>query len=540
MRKNTLALVEELKQNNQDFEFYPTTQPMIDLVKYRMKSKRSGFNSIEILEIGCGDGRVISQLGEKGDKRFVIEKSQILLNQLPNDLIILGTDFDECNLIDKQVDVIFCNPPYSVFEEWTDKIIRTAEATSIYLIIPERWKNSKLIQLAIKDVSPKTVEVIGSFDFLDADRQARAKVDIVEITFSRYDKKAFDRFFNAEFSELLEAFENKIEDKDNGEYVKLVKTGGITELVESYNNDLNTLYQNYLAISKLDRQIFQELNIELRTLKESLKKRLSGLKDRYWNILFNVYEPITSRLTTKTRDKVLSEIRYNSKSVDFTVSNCFAITNYVVKMSSKYLDDQLVDLFYDLADYDNVVKYKSNEQVFAKDRYRYFNSDNKYTHFKLEYRIITTDKGGFHFDYNLKRYILKRAYSSRNTYDFVQDLMIVGRNLGFNVSYSEAQLNEIEWDYGKRVPLYFTNLTTGEQEIFLELKFYKNGNAHLFFNPKFMLNLNVNVGRILGWVKSTQEASEELGEKIEDIEQAISSNFRLTNQMTNLLLTNKA
>ena len=37
-----------------------------------------------------------------------------------------------------------------------------------------------------------------------------------------------------------------------------------------------------------------------------------------------------------------------------------------------------------------------------------------------------------------------------------------------------------------------------------------------------MLNLNVNVGRILGWVKSTQEASEELGEKIEDIEPVLS------------------
>ena len=42
---------------------------------------------------------------------------------LPIYVVIIGSDFHEQTLIDKKVDLIFCNPPYSEFELWTKQII---------------------------------------------------------------------------------------------------------------------------------------------------------------------------------------------------------------------------------------------------------------------------------------------------------------------------------------------------------------------------------------------------------------------------------
>lgn len=538
---STLKLVQDLKDNDQDFEFYPTTQEIIDTIKADVKNKNYYQRIKKIMDIGAGDGRVLTQLIKDYDvKYFAIEKSQILINQFPENIVLLGTDFDECNLFDKEMDVIFCNPPYTKFEEWASKIISTASARYIYLVIPDRWKNSNLINNAIKYRNAKT-NVLGNFDFLDADRKARAYVDVICVELSR-SSSAFDLMFETEFKALADMFKDRTadekEEKINRSQVARSSTT-IEGLVDRYNEDLDLVYQNYLSISKLDYSIFRELEINLVTLKKALKERMSGLKAKYWEILFQIYEPITSRLTQKERRKVLDKMKSQASTVDFTVKNCYAMTSYVINRSSTYLDDQIVELFYDLASPENIVKYKSNEKVFVNERYRYaMSSEDRYTHFKLDYRIITSDKGGLDWNHSMGRYHLNyggwQSYSNAMT--FMQDLLVVARNLGFNANYSEVDLNNLNWDFGKRIPIYYRDLTTGKSEILVEVKFYKNRNAHLFFNPKFMLRLNVNVGRILGWVKSSQEASEELDIPVNEIEQAISVNFRLDNKPINDLL----
>jgi hypothetical protein len=62
---------------------------------------------------------------------------------------------------------IFCNPPYSEYEEWVSKILNEASGV-VYLVIPDRWVNSAKIQEALKyrDVEPK---VLMTTDFLNAE-----------------------------------------------------------------------------------------------------------------------------------------------------------------------------------------------------------------------------------------------------------------------------------------------------------------------------------------------------------------------------------
>ena len=166
-------LVNILKDNNEDFEYYPTTNEILDIIKPNLEEYCS------ILDCGAGNGSTLNKLTE--GKKYGIEKSEILVKEMPPEIFIVGCDFHQNVLIDKKVDVIFCNPPYSEYVEWAVKIINEANAKEIYLVIPERWKNKPEIQQAIKDREAK-FEIIGNTDFLEADRPARAIVDIIKVS----------------------------------------------------------------------------------------------------------------------------------------------------------------------------------------------------------------------------------------------------------------------------------------------------------------------------------------------------------------------
>jgi hypothetical protein len=78
----------------------------------------------------------------------------------------------------------------------------------IHLVIPTRWKNSTDIEEALK-LRKADVENLGTFDFLNSDRQARAVVDILAVklynNLYRHSAKycqidPFDLWFNSQFN----------------------------------------------------------------------------------------------------------------------------------------------------------------------------------------------------------------------------------------------------------------------------------------------------------------------------------------------------
>jgi len=204
----------QLKSDGEDFEWYATTNEILaalekDLLKVGLadgagrywRNDTEGFsvntnyeknqpihtlNVQSFLDVGIGDGRVIDYLFGHGSQKINI-KNKLgieLARAQADDLIrrgigIIGRDYFETVLIDKQYTVVFSNPPYSIFTEWCIKLLKEVNAAVIYLVLPERWKDdSALKQLA---ESKGDVEIIGSFDFLHADRPARAKVDLIRI-----------------------------------------------------------------------------------------------------------------------------------------------------------------------------------------------------------------------------------------------------------------------------------------------------------------------------------------------------------------------
>ena len=496
-----------------------------DLTQYRYGN---------LLDIGCGDGRLKNYFNKwhddnmKASKKYfvlnnyyVIEKSKILMDKLTNNAIILGGDFNKTTLIDKKTDFIFCNPPYSDFVAWTIKIINECYCNVAYLIIPERWINNKEIQFALKRRGV-SAEIIHTDDFLEADRQARAKINIIKIDFQVkeekykdciYDKECqtkkiaqdpFDLWFEDNFNIKAQQEEDfftkhrinqekkqQLENEVNNEIELGKKLEDV--LIEMYNKEMSKLYNNYTKLGELDKDLFNELNVSIDNIKQSFKIRIEGLKNKYWGKLFDKIDKITNKLTKKTRNQLLKNLM-NKRNIDFNEDNIYMIILYVITNGNKYYNEQLIDLFLELSDSENIKNYKSNQKTWKKEDWRY--NKKEHTHYTLDYRLVVAS--------NFTKIVL-------------DDLIIIANNLEFKV------VNHKDIDCtkdGKSRKVYFKN--KDKEEVLFEYKAFKNDNIHIKVNKQFMKCFNIQVSKLLGWIKHK-----------EDIEKEFNSDLDITNNDVN-------
>lgn len=542
-------LLTELKQNGQDFEWYPTTNEIIEC----MGKNIDGYS---ILDIGAGNGQVFKILNdfrksikENTLKCYAIEKSQILINQLPSNVFVIGTDFNQQTLIDKKTDVVFCNPPYKEYEQWAIKIIEQANCKQIFLVIPERWKQNKRIMQAIKGRS-WVHKTLGSFDFLNAERQARAKVNLV--MFEKVEhrginddetrpetKDPFEFWFNENFKINIAEDTEKEWDSDRKKKQKLenqiVKGESlIPRLVELYNKDMEKLLNNYKAIEQIDAELLKELGVEIDKIMESLKLKIKGLKNLYWQELFDNLDKVTNRLTSESRREMLDTLTDHT-SVDFTCENAYAVVIWVIKNANKYFDSQILDIYLKLAEKDNIRNYKSNKR-FVEDTWRY--SDNKNTHYSLDYRIVVSHGASDLLGENAYRRDDGRAG------DLLDDICTIADNLGFKVRDRTRSFN---WHRGQEKEFCTNQVnqkhknkdTEFKYQTFMKVRAYQNGNLHIKLNKEFMLAFNVEAGRLNGWLKDPKHASNELDIPIAEIQKHFKTNFVLLKNDVRLLENQK-
>lgn len=625
---SALRLVEELKKNGQDHEFYPTTNEIIDALyaDYKILGTRNfkgkyEYQGISLLDIGAGTCKLFNRIKEvsesklthdehgnkeNGDqiginKYMVIEKSQILINKMPSDTFVVGTDFNENTLIDKKADVVFCNPPYSEYGKWAERIITEANAKHIYLVIPQRWGNHQGIKMALKKRNAKA-KIVGNYDFLNSeDRKARAYVSLVRITLgqTRFRGKLNDSHevdpFNAWFNDTF-PIDGIDTDKDDDYFAKrkaneketaklkdkLVNADDLVgALVELYNEEMEKLFSTYRKVTSLDAEILKELNVDLTSLRNGLKEKISGTKYRYWQEIFDNLDKITARLTKKSRDSLLGSLM-SSTHVDFNASNVRNVVIWVIKNANKYYDQQMIEVYDDFTGSQGVKLYKSN-QHWTHDSWRYAQAlHEKGIKYALDYRIV---REGWLSDYDIK-------YSngiSDSQQQAILDLIVVATNLGFsygdNINIHEIQRGEkyslylnppkgrvlkigAKTNCGKIEEVYaHTNIPNenGERvqtvkgviyvydkinketsfqykidgmyhdashvktadDIFTTVKGFKNANVHFQMAQNFIKKFNLEVGRLRGWLKDPMHAAEEMDISIEEAAEYWESNFVL-------------
>lgn len=406
--------------------------------------------------------------------------------------------------------------------------------------MPVRWRSSEPIRDSLK-LRNAEFKILQTMDFLNADRAARATVDIVSIKLfqsrfgNRHDilhEDPFDVWFEQTFQPTADREQRGDYEKEaargttlKDQIDKQLTTGKslVPALVELYNHEMTHLQKMFISICGLDVDILKELNVSVRGLKESLQQRIKGLKNRYWTELFNNYERITKRLTHASRETMLNKLTAHT-SIDFTESNIYAVTIWVIKNANKYFDLQLVDLVEKMIDKANIFLYKSNKRLYTDQDWRCrwggYNQPDDLKNFGLELRIVLHRLGGICSpSYDCPNGLSKRAHH------FLDDVVAVACNLGVTLpSWVNSQQIVDEWQSNKKVEFY---MSREENKILMQVKAFKNGNLHIKFNQDFIRTLNVEFGRLKGWLTNHIQASEELNIPAEFAEKAFKGNFHL-------------
>lgn len=549
------AIITQLKLADQDFEWYPTTDEIIDAIRRDIRrhlpdTREVDKESFSMLDCGAGDGRVLRALTQ-GD-RFAIEIADIHLQAIGHDIYIVGTDFREQSLIDKKVDVVFSNPPYSEFDLWAAKIIREANAGLIYLVIPTRWTESQDIQDALASRKVKA-HVISTFDFSDAPRAARATVDIIRVKMRehRCDRgpktDPFDVWFESTFNlghapaaaedddepdhaTKLDHIARRQEQVRNRARQALVGGGDYVAALENlYNRDMQALFENYRHFEAMDTDLLREVGVTAETVKQALKARIAGLKDLYWHTFFDTFGKITARLITSRRKHMLEKIMQHVH-IDFTARNAYAIAVWAIKNANIYFDDQLIEVFERLISQANVTSYVSNQTTFGKEKWRYNSTSwemrQHAERIKLEYRVVLEYAGGI---VGGDKWDRERHHGLTETgVEYLRDLRTVADNLGFEVALypNEDPLMMGQWESNGLKQ--FHARYKGEEVVLMDVRGFYNRNFHIRFNQEFMIRLNVEFGRLKGWLRSKEEAAAELEVPVEKAAQAFKSNIMLT------------
>lgn len=529
MSAATNNLILELKDDNEDFEWYPTTREMVSkiwefLQKHKYGSYEDGSyevgNISEILDIGAGDGRVLKWFNELSCAEkcgylnlFAIEKSKKLIESMDKSILTLGCDLNDTPLLDKRVDLIFCNPPYSSYKEWLLRILDEGNSKNICFIIPQRWKDDKDIARFLQLNQQIKYEIIDSCDFLNAERSARAKVDIVFFSTNRHYRHEgdalFEKFLDKQFG--FDKFGSgddtswdlyKKEQKEReffSDECALVESENLIEyLYNRYNAEKNEFIEALRSFSNINPKIFQCLQLEKSKLVYGVQKRLEGIRALYWDELFKKLYALSGRLTTK-RASLISNHRIAKRGIEFNRDNIYAIVIWLIKNADCYIQESYEEVWDDIVSRADVKGYKSNIH-FNKETFRYNKDGLKKSPHKLDYRVV------------LSCTAINSRYSTYR-HDLAHDIGIIARNLGFNIV--DRHLNQVTFESGRKEEMYFLKADY-TFELLFESVSYKNGNVHIKFNKEFLAKFNIAVGKRRGWIRNKAEAMAEFGDEVSE------------------------
>jgi hypothetical protein len=549
MKQETQQTLFALKAQDQDFEWFPTTPEILrainnDLLEISCEPYRQGrwhnsfekmttaychqegregsvFNIDKFLDVGTGDGRVFNAITGSGrtkieiKHRLGIEKASAQAdNLIRNGVGLIGRDLFETVLLGKFFNVVFCNPPYSEFDLWVEKILTEARSEVFYFVIPQRWANNSRLKEIMQNAGE--VNVIGNFDFTGADRAARAVVDLVKVSPYKLrgaEKDPFDVWIENNIGRF-EVSEDQIKEDEQKEADRKAlqesRTDKAAVLCENYKEDLNQLMQLFQSLANVNFRLLKQLGLDKGNILKIVKDDIEALKKRYWNQAFNILEPISKRLTHKTRKKLLESIQWFA-DLDFNEGNIKTIIVWVVENYNKYVKEQVLQAFEDFTGFESVRAYKSNDKWFKSGWY--YNNKEMPEKYSLEYRVIC------------------RCHLSSYQYDLqenkISDLAVVAANLGFD----NTGVHEFEQD-GKK---YYCKNADGD--VIFEYKLFKNDNAHIKMNQAFCKAFNLEVGRLKQWLNEPADAVREFDMSVEEAQEWFNrGNLQLIGKNSPLLL----
>ena len=534
--------IDALRVAGEDFEWYPTTPEIIeamrkDLWAYlqthenersynarreeeleiktsrdewdekRQKYKEKRHLAIgSFLDIGAGDGRVLDAFDAR--KKYGIEIARAQADDLiGRGVFIMGRNYWDCSLSEQYFSLVFSNPPFSKFEAWVRKILYECNFCVLYLVMPVRWENKPLIA---KELERYEATVVGEFDFSEASRKARGRVNLVRVnapwvrvegttskgqkyrytTHQQTVEDAFERFVREHIADFEEKPQRDWEEER--EQALALKETPIAHLLGCYEREKETLGKAFRAIGNLEPEIIKLMGQDKKSMLEIIRQAIGGLKSKYWRAAFDKLEPVQTRMTKKTRQRIFDNIR-EFRTMDFNTDNVYSIVIWIINNTNVGILDQIGDVLDKMTSKENIEGYKSNRH-WTKGTWRNAGDSWKFRELPerwklgLDYRIVVS---GY-------------AYSGGTVikHTIVDDFIIICRNLGFPIAdncvpdYSIHSQEQKFW--------------TEDGKLAFTMRYYTgNQNAHLKISKKLLMKFNVEVAKIRKWMSDPDDVAEE-------------------------------
>jgi hypothetical protein len=173
----------------------------------------------------------------------------------------------------------------------------------------------------------------------------------------------------------------------------------------------------------------------------------------------------------------------------------------------------------------NVRLYKSNQRTFRDEDWRYTRwreSKSKLECYALEYRIVLEHMGGIStssYDFQRDEHSGLDAYAA----SFLKDVLAVASTLGWETATGPKAVTHGRYWYSNTLNKFLTK----DGRPLMEVRAFKNGNLHIKFNSALIMQLNVEMGRLCGWLNSKEEAAAELDISLEEVGQYWKSTLNL-------------
>lgn len=523
--------VESVRGTEHDFEFYPTTDEIIQVIKKDITKKGGYLTGKRILDCGAGDGRILKAIAEnqshnsnldlKAQNRthlFAIEKSETLIAKMPEYIFPIGVDFHDQNLMTINMDIIYCNPPYSEFELWMIKILNEVSKSVVYMTIPDRWSDNVEISKIIRERNIN-VESLGFFDFKNADRQARCNVEVIKINFKEsvnplnsWIKENFN--IKEETNRTEETLKERINKKRNeiGKGHSLVNSNDYVDtLVQLYEEELNSLFDSFQKICSIDSENLSFFDLNINNLSIMVQHKARVIRSKYWSELIENIDSIKKRFSSSIRYEFSNEMDSHN-SAEFNHSNIRSFIIWVLKNAKHYDEEMFERTIKQFVSFCNLESYKSNKSRFVDGEWTY--SDFKDIGDQHKFKITT--KRLILNSFFWKNALISSGSFSRPCTNIIDDLLILAESRGFKTS-DYPQASEMEnVEYSK---IYdFKCKVDGEERTLFTMKVFKAGTIHLNMDYEFISLINIEIGKRKGWVTTPEQAAEELDIPIETAE----------------------
>lgn len=454
--------------------------------------------------LGIGEG--ISEILDYLSKECQSNKFfSIGANCQDTNILSLSSSFETTTLVDKQVDVIFCNPSLEEYEICCKRIFEECLARYVFVVLPMEWKENAEIKAYAK-ANKFESDMVGAVGYVKDNKRAKAEF-ILFYHSSLSDRTILGHQLSKEYAlgHLFQELDHyrfalitEEQEKKRAEIAKECEgkeSEAILEyLLKQYEREHNEFFANFKHLSKISSLFLSTIKVESEYIIDNTKSFERKLKRFYWSEYFSRVLDFNLLLTPKQQSDLLDE--FAERGVDFSRENTASVLAFSLKYCKERERENFIVFWEKLASEDNLVDFTN---LIANPKpYTHYAKEKLFFKGKLKEKVVCTYAGSYEDYYPNHLRDVRIAYL----------LKILLQSLGYqDLSYRDSNKDLIKPNDRIDLPLGTSYLFAGEKQV-AKFTAYKNRKLHIHFNQTTIALINLRVFIYLGWITNIKEAKE--------------------------------